>query len=76
MSETNSPSQCHSQSFPRDEFGYVNDEFGCVNVSAGSVIDLEEGIQVISSLPDPERSQYYPQEEFVAPPLGAVNVGR
>lgn len=76
MSETNSPSQGHSQSFPQDEFGHVNDELGHVNVSAGSVIDLEEGIQVISSLPDPERSKGYPKEEFVAPPLGAVNVGR
>ncbi|MCA3249150.1 MAG: hypothetical protein ACK5WY_03445 [Holosporaceae bacterium] len=76
MAETNSPSQGHSQSFLRDEFGYVNDELGHVNVSAGSVIDLEEGIQVISSLPAPERSQDYPQEEFVAPPLGVVNVGR
>jgi hypothetical protein len=81
MTGTNSLSHDHPQSFPRDEFGHVNrdefghvnDEFGHVNVPAGSVIDLEEGI---SSLPTPERSQCYPKEEFVVPPLGAVNLGR
>jgi hypothetical protein len=74
----NNPS---SQYYPKDEFGNANDQFGCANVSAVGVvesfytegIDLEEGI---SSLPAPERSQFYPKEEFVVPPLGAVNLGR